>query len=311
MRCIAPAVLSCALTIVAERAVSQSTPAIRVVRSSQVSTANPRRPHIESWLALDPRDASHMIAASMVGRPSGELGSNVYVTFDSGQHWSASRVAPRDSALFIGGDPIVHITREGTALFGLGTRVDGKPALVVSRSTDGGRSWGNPQSLHYRDRPYMAFDTTGSRLDGTIYVGGQFGPFLLSHSADDGRSFSYPQLLTRDLGGADPTIPIRGVLTDMLVTPDGVLVMPFAGAVDLRDSMPKPEPEPDSTVTLMFRVLVSDDGGRSFLPMRDGPLMHARRGFRGSQAVSAPRTALDQSRGAYRGRLGGSPRHCS
>ena len=149
----------------------------------------------------------------------------------------------------------------------------------------------------------MAFDTTGSRLDGTIYVGGQFGPFLLSHSADDGRSFSYPQLLTRDLGGADPTIPIRGVLTDMLVTPDGVLVMPFAGAVDLRDSMPKPEPEPDSTVTLMFRVLVSDDGGRSFLPMRDGPLMHARRGFRGSQAVSAPRTALDQSRGAYRGRL--------
>jgi hypothetical protein len=298
---IATALVSCALAIFAERAIAQSTPAIRVIRSSQVSTANPRWPHFESWLALDPRDAAHMIAASMVGRPNGKLGSNVYVTFDSGRHWSASRIAPRDSALFIGGDPIVHITRQGSALFGTGSRVDGKPASVVSRSTDGGRSWGNPQALHYRDRAYMAFDTTGSRLDGTIYFAGQFGPFLLSHSADDGRSFSYPQLLTRDLGGADPTFPIRGLLTDMLVTPDGVLVLPFASEVDPRDSIPKAET--DSLVTLMFRVLVSDDGGRSFLAVREGPHMHSKRGFRGSQAVSAPRTALDQSRGAYRGRL--------
>jgi hypothetical protein len=289
------------VTTCAERAISQSAPSIRLVRSSQISTANSQWPHFESWLALDPRDAAHMIAASMVGRPTGKLGSNVYVTFDSGRHWAPSRIAPRDSALFIGGDPIVHITREGTALFGVGSRVDGKPAMVVSRSTDGGRSWGNPQSLHYRDRPYMAFDTTGSRLDGTIYIGGQFGPFLLSHSADDGRSFSYPKLLTRDLGGADPTLPIRGLLSDMLVTPDGVLVMPFIGALDLRDSIPTAAP--DSIVTLKFRVLLSDDGGRSFLAVRDGPLMHTRRGFRGSQATSAPRTALDQSRGAYRGRL--------
>lgn len=301
MRRIGAAVWPCALTMFAKGAVSQSTPAIHVLRSSQISTAHPRWPHLESWLALDPRDGTHMIAASMVGRPSGKLGTNVYVTFDSGRHWTASRIAPRDSALFIGGDPIVHITRQGTALFGLGTRVDGKPTTVVSRSTDGGRSWGKPQSLHYRDRPYMAFDTSGSRLDGTIYVGGQFGPFLLSRSDDDGRSFGYPQLLTRDLGGADPSLPIRGLLTDMLVTPDGVLVMPFAGAEDLRDTIPKAEP--DSIVTLQFRVLVSDDGGRSFFAMRDGPLFHTRRGFRGSQAVSAPRTALDQSRGAYRGRL--------
>jgi hypothetical protein len=285
------------------RAVAQSaSPAIRVVRSSQISTAHPKRPHIESFLAVDPHDSKHMIAASMVGDSSGRLGTNVYVSFDGGQHWSASRTAPRDSALLNGGDPTVYFTREGTPLFMLGTRVHGRPATVVSRSTDGGRSWPAPIVLPYRDRPYIAFDTTGQRLDGTTYLGGQFSSFLLSRSTDSARTFDYAQIISRDVGGAEPTMPIRGVLTDILVTPSGVLVMPFMSALDMRDSTQTP-PSRDSVTDWALRVLVSDDGGRTFLGARQGPPLHLLGGFRGLQATGAARAAVDQSRGKFRGRI--------
>lgn len=285
----------------AQAAPASTAPPIRVVRSAPISTAHADLPHVESFLALDPRDSTHLIAAAMVARPNGTLGTYAYVTFDGGRHWASSRVDPADSALLGGGDPLVFITREGTALYAMAARVNGRPATIVSRSTDGGRSWERPVRVTYRDRPYMAFDTTGGRLDGTIYLGGQFsGPFVLSWSADEGSSFSHPRIISRDLGGPDPTMPIRGLLTDMVVTPDGVLVMPFVGEVDMRDSTPKP---PDSTKVLAFRVLVSDDGGHSFFAMRDGPRWHTGSGYRLLQAMSAPRAAFDQSRGAHRGRL--------
>jgi hypothetical protein len=277
-------------------------PTITVVRSTQISTAHPKRPHIESFLAVDPHDSKHMIAASMIGDSSGRLGTNVYVSFDGGQHWSASRIAPRDSALLIGGDPTVYFTREGTPLFMLGTRVNGRPATVISRSADGGRSWPKPLVLPYRDRPYIAFDTTGQRLDGTSYIGGQFSSFLLSRSTDSARTFDYAQIISRDVGGADATMPIRGVLTDIVVTPSGVLVMPFMSALDMRDSTQAPPPR-DSVTDWRLRVLVSDDGGRTFLGAREGPPLHLLGGFRGLQSTGAARATIDQSRGRYRGRI--------
>ena len=279
----------------------QGGPAIRVVESQQISVAHPHRPHVESFLAVDPRDSRHMIAASMLGLADGRLGAAVYATFDAGRHWMESRIAPRDSMLALGGDPIVYITRDGTALFGVGTQQAGRSVTAVSRSTDGGRTWERPQVMNYRDRPFMAFDTTGTDLDSTIYIAGLQNGFLLSHSTDGGRSFSYPAIISRDLGGPDPSAPIRGVLTDMVVTPDGVLVMPFNSRLDMRDSIPRFKK--DSVMTNAFRVLVSDDGGRSFFAMREGPRAHWVVNYANSQALGAPRVALDQSRGTFRGRL--------
>lgn len=281
--------------------VAQSGPAIRVVQSQQISIARRNRPHVESFLAVDPRDSRHMIAASTVALADGRLGAGVYATFDAGRHWVESRIAPRDSMLALGGDPIVHITRDGTALFGVGTEQGGHSVTAVSRSTDGGRTWQHPQVMNYRDRPYMAFDTTRRNLDGTIYIAGLGAGFLLSHSTDDGRSFSYPAIISRDLGGSDPTAPIRGISTDMVITADGVLVLPFISAVDMRDSTPRLKK--DSVMTRVFRVLVSDDGARSFFAMREGPRTHWVMNYRNSQALGAPRAALDQSRGTFRGRL--------
>ena len=279
----------------------QRGPAIRVVQSQQISVAHPGRPHVESFLTVDPRDSQHMIAASMVALADGRTGTDVYATFDAGRHWVESRIAPRDSVLALGGDPIVYIARDGTTLFGVGTEQAGRSVTAVSRSTDGGRTWARPQVINYRDRPYITFDATGRDLDGTIYIAGLGAGFLLSHSTDDGRSFSYPAIISRDLGGSDPTLPIRGILTDMVVTPDGVLVMPFTSRADMRDSTSPLKK--DSVMTNAFRVLVSDDGGRSFLAMREGPRTHRAINYGMRQALSAPRAALDQSRGTFRGRL--------
>lgn len=279
----------------------QEGPAIRVVQSQQISVAHPRRPHVESFLAVDPRDSRHMIAASMVGLADGRVGAAVYATFDAGRHWMESRIAPRDSMLSLGGDPLVYIMRDGTALFGVGTQQAGRSVTAVSRSTDGGRTWERPHVMNYRDRPYMTFDTTDTDLDGTMYIAGLRNGFLLSHSTDDGRSFSHPAIISRDLGGSDPAAPIRGLLTDMVVTPDGVLVMPFTSSVDMRDTTPRVKK--DSVITNVFRVLVSDDGGRSFFAMREGPRKHWVMNYANSQALGAPRAAFDQSRGAFRGRL--------
>jgi hypothetical protein len=61
---------------VAGAVAGQRGPAIRVVRSQQISVAHPDRPHVESFLAVDPRDSRHMIAASMVVRDDGRTGTD-------------------------------------------------------------------------------------------------------------------------------------------------------------------------------------------------------------------------------------------
>ena len=55
----------------ADGAFGQGGPAIRVVQSQQISVAHPHRPHVESFLAVDPHDSRHMIAASMLGLADG------------------------------------------------------------------------------------------------------------------------------------------------------------------------------------------------------------------------------------------------
>jgi hypothetical protein len=223
----------------------------------------------------------------------------VYVTFDGGRRWIRPRI-PQNGRMQRSGDPLVYFSREGTAFYvAAGRTTEDRPTTFVNRSTDGGRTWSAPRFYPYRDRPWLAFDTSAKTLSGTIYLAGQFGSLVLSRSFDDGRSFSWPDLITRDLGGPDPSTPIRGLLADLQVTPDGVLLLPFGGPEHMADSVPSA----DSVQILKFRMLVSDDGGRSFGPVRDGPSARLVTTYRGSRATTAPRTAMDQTRGQHRGRL--------
>src|SRR5687768_10787604 len=67
---------------------SQDPPGIRVVASNHVSTSAATTPHYETHLAVNPTNPKHLIAVSMVSRPTGSSGANVYTTFDGGRTWT-------------------------------------------------------------------------------------------------------------------------------------------------------------------------------------------------------------------------------
>src|SRR5687768_9933046 len=63
---------------------------VRVLSNQQVSIANPRTPHFETHLAVNPSDPRHLIAAALVASADSMHRSNVYVTFDGGKRWTSS-----------------------------------------------------------------------------------------------------------------------------------------------------------------------------------------------------------------------------
>ncbi len=294
--------LSCCLSAAPVRAVAQKAAGgLRILARLPISPDTLRRPHFETFLAVDPKNPRHMLATSMLLRPDTKIGTSVYVTFDGGHRWTRGRTSAAGELMFRSGDPLVYFGSEGTSFFVAGGRTeDDRPITFFSRSRDGGRTWDAPQHHPYRDRPWLAFDSTDKVLGGSIYFAGTYGSLVLSRSMDDGRSFSLAELITRDREGPDPSALIRGgALADLQVTPDGVLVLPFLSSANMADSVPTQ----DSVQVGKFRLLVSDDGGRTFGPLRAGPDNRGAATYRGVRATTAPRTAMDHTHGPHRGRL--------
>jgi hypothetical protein len=282
-------------------AAAQHPGGLRILGHRPISADTARRPHFETHLAVNPEDPRHMLAASMLLTADAKIGSSVYVTFDGGRRWTRGRTSAAGRRMFISGDPLVYFSPKGTPLFVAGGRTeDDRPITFLSRSGDGGRTWSGPQLHPYRDRPWLGFDTTAKALSGSIYFAGTYGSIVLSRSMDDARSFSLAELVTRDRDGPNPEAPVRGgALADLQVTPDGVVVIPFLAGTDMADSVPSQ----DSVQVWKFRLLVSDDGGQTFGPVRAGPDVRFSTSYRGIRATTAPRTAMDHTRGPHRGRL--------
>lgn len=290
---------------------SQSASGIRRLNEEQISTANSASPHYESHLAIDPRDPRHMIAMATVQRVTVRAtsdgkwvnsGSNLYVTFDGGSHWTPSIL--RDTALGSGGDGTVYFDRQGSALAVVGTRIRGMSRTVIDRSTDGGRTFSRLIALPYRDRPWMAFDTSGSdakgMFDGALYLVGQRNGMAVSRSTDDGGTWSFADHLRRDDGGADPSVAIAGIPGDILVTKDGDAVITYTTA---NVEATHVSPGGDTIATNRLDFLITDDGGRRWLGVRRGPLIHDVRDYRAALALQAVRSAVDGSWSRWRGRI--------
>src|SRR6266849_3716202 len=122
-------------------------PSVRVVRGDRpLNAEGPRLPVTEPHLAVDPKDASHLVAASIVVK-KGDLSESdcaAFVSFDAGMAWKR-----HDFSFLECADPWVAIGEDGTVLLTvLAGRQDGGPAdLLVFRSQDGGRTWLGPLSL--------------------------------------------------------------------------------------------------------------------------------------------------------------------
>lgn len=273
--------------------------AITVFPGVRVSIDEPELRHVESVLAVNPRDPSNLVAASIV------LGSNtrvaVYASHDGGQSWSRGKERVGGSAVFEGIDPAVAFDREGNAyLLALGDK------LALWRSSDGGLTWGERVLVPGGawDRPWIGSDASGrAPLDGRVYVSGKLPITVFGHQAQDvialslsrdhGATFSFPKLLL-----PAPEKSLLNVVSDLLVTPDGRLILAL-------QTFP-PESLGHSPLTGSYPTIVSIDGGRTFSEPRPGPASriygHAWEG-KSLYGLGGARMALDNSAGPRSGRL--------
>jgi len=280
-------------------------PGIGVRSSVQISTDEPAARHLESWLAINPRDPRNLIAASMVFGERG--GVAAYVSQDGGTTWVRATHGAQSDRVFEGLDPAVAFDPEGTAY--LLTLSDD---VAVWKSADGGRSWGERVVVSGSgDRPFIGCDRSGQQpLRGRIYVSGKRSITVFGHRAvdwhpeldmiavatsrDGAASFGFPRLFL-----PAPEKELLNLVSDLLVAPDGRLILAlqtFSRDLDLRAPL----------LNGSYSTIVSLDGGRSFSeprPLADFRTFgHAREG-KSLFGLGGGRLAMDTSQGPTKGRL--------
>ena len=270
---------------------------IVVSAGTHISSDSPRTPFVETFLAINPRNPKNLVAASMVGT-EGAVVSRVYASRDGGLMWQRARSATDVNPIFKGADPTVYFDSEGTAFFST-LQTEG---LGISRSTDGGFTWGDPIIVlgGHDDREFMAFDDSGGKFNGRIYVGAatriiekngkRHLAIDIAYSTDHGVSFSPGTITTGDWQSGEYLD-----LSDPLVTPEGKLVVPF-------ESYSYP-PLPGPSHASQLWTMVSQDGGHTFSPALPGPSVTTAEGFQMLKSFSFPRAAIDLSSGVHRGRI--------
>jgi hypothetical protein len=171
---------------------------------------------VEPSVAVDPKDASHLVGAWQQDRWSngGSNGIGTAASFDGGATWTTStspfgRCAGGDAGGGAGydraSDPWVTFAADGTAFQGalVFDSATARNAMVASRSNDGGLSWSAPAVLQ-ADNDADVFNDKGS---------------ITADPVDPGRVYAVWDRLT---GLTQPTKPIGTGPTWFARTTDGV-----------------------------------------------------------------------------------------
>src|SRR6266853_2765710 len=84
-----------------------------------ISSDTPKTPFVETFLAINPRDAKNLVATSIVGS-NGAFHSYVYASREGGRTWRRAQTSTAENPIFRedGGDPVVYFDSQGTAYFG-------------------------------------------------------------------------------------------------------------------------------------------------------------------------------------------------
>jgi len=135
----------------------------------------------EPYISVNPANQNNLIAAWMRLRGDGKIWIATKSSFDKGQTWSAINYMPHDTPINGSADVSIAFHKSGVAyLSWINFRQDPDTtgAVFLSKSVDGGLSWGSPSKVigsadlpdHPFDRPWVAVDNSGGINDGTIFV---------------------------------------------------------------------------------------------------------------------------------------------
>ena len=263
------------LAILTSLVVPSSTSAATAVRfgpdfnlSSLTDTNDP--PIREVSLAASPSDASIMVAGFIEDLPRAQdVNCRSVFSVDAGRTWSSGGLTPlvlKKSNCF---DPSVAADPAGVFYYGYlnlpRSFSTGESAILVARSTDGGRSFATSSvvvlpdpSLELVDKPYIAVDAQpASPLRGTVYV--SYTSILPTASAirvrasrDAGATWSSAATVSRV--APFPAGEVQGSLP--VVAPDGSLYVFYADYA-----------LPSGPLSIEFAK--SSDGGSTWTPPAD------------------------------------------
>ena len=193
---------------------------------------------VEPHLAIDPSNANHLVAAWQQDRLSdgGARGLATSVSVDGGASWSRPQPAPftqcAGGAFARASDPWVAITptsvmQIGIAFTGAANAVGARSAVLVSRSVDGGNTWGAAVPLidddgtrFFNDKESLTVDSTDPRYVYAVWDrldANERGITLLARSTNGGVSWE-PAVPIYDPGAGRQTIG-----NVALTTPDGTV----------------------------------------------------------------------------------------
>lgn len=241
-----------------------------------INTTNGAGAQAETWIAINPTNPDNIIATANDSRyfvPSNGYKMAAYVTHDGGKTWETT-LTPENQDIWIPltqqpwnmtiFDPGIAFDTKGNAYYSYGfcetiEQWEDDNGVFVSKSTDGGRTWGLPNAVAYEtgsdipfhDRYSIAVDVVpGSPYKDNIYVTWQKfsangGDVLFSKSQDGGELF-----------------------TSYIALP---------GSVDYGTQSPVPTVGPGGSVHVVWRQAItnmrtkamyqkSTDGGNTWLP---------------------------------------------
>ena len=201
-----------------------------IARGQNVNISNASVFDGEPYLAINPNNSQHIVIAWMGWvNLANRFQIKTKTSFDGGQTWSTQVNLPHTVSGYSSADPSLDFDLLGnvysTYIDFTGTTPPVKGGIYMSKSQDGGLTWGIPSEVINSsfdgtkwpiDRPWMAIDRSNGPNQGNIYITSfnlnrlnpPFNPYL-SVSSDNGITFSTRYVDTTNwLAGSINPLPI-------------------------------------------------------------------------------------------------------
>ncbi len=208
---------------------------------------------VEPHVAINPTNPNNLIGTWQQDRWSGggSQGIAVGASFDAGATWAVSTLAvsrcgggnaTNGGDFERASDPWVTFSPNGVAyqlslgISGTGLQAGSSSAMLVSRSIDGGRTWGNPITLirdgaqFFNDKNTITADSTDSRYVYAVWdrlSTDDRGPTFMARTTDGGVTWE-PARIIYDPGVGNQTI--GNVVASL---PDGTVVNFFTQLITI------------------------------------------------------------------------------